>query len=126
MTQAAGQEHGRRPPGLLIIVLIVLVAVAVAAFFMLRRVPVRAIEYSVSEEGRVLLVAADACKGEAQIRAEETNEAVAIRATAKRQWFGGQTICEVDALPVRLDQPLGNRTVIDGSTGEPVNESSPP
>ena len=126
MTESAETERGRRTPGVLIIAVVVLVAVALAAFFVFRRVDVRVIEFSPSEDGRVLMVGADACKGDAQIVAEETDDAVTIRATAERKWFGGQTICAVESLPIQLDEPLGERAVLDAFTGEPVPDSPSP
>ena len=124
-TEAAG-SGGRqfRRPG--VVVIAGLVVVALAAFFLFRHQAVAAIDYSVSDGGRVLVIGADACKGDAQIHAEETDDAVTISAKAERKLFGGQTICQIATLRVELDKPLGERPVIDAYTGKELSESSSP
>ena len=126
MTETEVEEQGRRLPTVAVVVVALVIAGAVAAFFVFRYQPVRSIDYTESEGGRVLGVGADACKGDARARAEETDDAVTIHASAERQWFGGQTLCEVDSLQVELDQPLGDRTVFDAFTGEPLPEATAP
>ncbi|GAA3161141.1 hypothetical protein GCM10010531_10940 [Blastococcus jejuensis] len=83
---------------------------------------------SVSNDGRRLDVEYAApdetCGGEPQIRAEETSSVVTVTVEIHRRFEFGTRACllrgRIASAAVDLANPLGDRLVIDSSTGRPV------
>jgi hypothetical protein len=76
-----------------------------------------AILLTVSPDGRMLAVGLDSCNAEPVVEiVEQTAERVVLAAVAERN-AGGDC---ADVVSVTLDDPLGDRRLIDGSTGDDV------
>ena len=65
------------------------------------------------------------CKGEHEAVVGESSEAVTIEVVTKRrlQVGGGRQAC-MDRIVITLERALGDRTVIDASTGEALDVGS--
>ena len=75
-------------------------------------------EAVVSRGGQVLVLTVPTCDAQTEVtRLVETAETVEVEVTAT----GGSTTLEcLDAVEVPLEAPLGDRVLLDASTGEPV------
>lgn len=71
------------------------------------------IAVSMSADGMTLYVQLDICNGDASVEVEETAGEVVLRASSDEvSAFGGGDDC-ADEVAVVLDQPLGNRRLVD-------------
>jgi hypothetical protein len=69
----------------------------------------------VANDGRTLWVAVASCNGNPGIEVDQSATQVVLRAR------GGTTNNDCgDIVCVQLEEPLGERAVLDGTTGEPV------
>lgn len=71
-----------------------------------------------SPDGRSIAVAVDSCNAEPVVEiGEQSADRVVVSATAERN--AGRDCADV--VSVVLDEPLGDRRLVDGSTGDDVN-----
>ena len=75
------------------------------------------IQVLVSDDGRTLLVPVAACDDREQLTVDEDEDRVVLTATIPRKGYGHFPECGIEK-QVELDDPLGDRVVIDGSTQE--------
>jgi hypothetical protein len=76
--------------------------------------PVTEVQH-VTGDRRTLIVSVGSCNGDPSVTASETADRVALSAT------GGDTSDDcLDGAEVTLDEPLGDRVVIDAMTGDQV------
>ena len=95
------------------------IAVVLAALGIRRdQVPVYHVERTT--DPLVLFAWPDSCQQNARVRVTETDSTVTVTANRDRFFCGGVGACQ-DIIEVRLDQPLGDRQVIDGDTGKPIS-----
>ena len=90
------------------------------------REPVEIFRASVApaSDGKELRVELDSCNQDYQVAVEEGSDMVTLRATAKRT-MGGRGSC-TDAATVPLSEPLEDRQLVDGHTGETIAVGSYP
>ena len=95
------------------------VAALIALLFVaigVRRQTVNIGSVSVSADGRTLSFGTGTCDQNEATTVEESPTTVRTHATADRAFCGGTGAC-ASVTTVRLDEPLGDRQVIDASTG---------
>ena len=74
----------------------------------------------VVDDGRTLVVGVNACEGGRVEIIDENPEKVVLKASVKRQLFGGRGDC-AGSKNVHLSEPLADRPVFDVRTGEEVD-----
>lgn len=79
---------------------------------------VEAVQNSDSEIGLVV----DACGGDVRIEVEESRHAVTAKVTAPREWSGDDCL---EIVELSLVEPLGDRVIVDGSSGDVVPLTRP-
>lgn len=79
-------------------------------------------EVGVTPDGMTLFVSGLGCDENAAVNASEGPESVTLHATEPRHFFGGQPMCDSIA-SVELIEPLGDRSVIDATTGSELEVS---
>lgn len=77
------------------------------------------IEVWVGTDDRELQVTVDSCNREPEVTAVETAEDVRLHARVDRSFALATNAC-ADGATVMLEEPLGNRAVLDESTGAPL------
>lgn len=83
-------------------------------------------DVQVSRDDTELGIGIGDCKGDHRAEVEETDEAVRVRVvTENRLEIGENRLACMDTLQVELSQPLGDRDVLDATTGETVDIERP-
>ena len=113
---ASDEQGPRKRRGSVWVVLVVVALLFVALGLRKQSVPVLSVE---QREDLLYAAVVDACANETQLTVTETVDTVTITAQRGRSFCAGQTVCSAMA-EFSLDQPLGDREVIDGSRNTPV------
>ncbi len=130
MSHVTESSDGRKPRTrravLLVLVGLALVAALVVGWRILPGLTVRG-EVSVVEaelrDDSLLVLSLDSCNGDPDVSVlEENDDQVRVEAVASSTPFGGGDDC-LDVVEVRLQQPLGNRVVVDAHSGDEVSVS---
>lgn len=124
MRTQAGQRVSLRV-GLTVVVVVVLAALLVAGYVYAlserrRTVEIAGGEISTEMDPLVLYLAVGSCGGEPTVTEFVQSDAeVRIAVEATTGGMSGRAQC-LDQVKVRLDEPLGDRLLIDGSHGQAV------
>ena len=104
------------------VVAVLVVAVAGFAVCARQNVEIFGVSLVPDSGGKVLSVDLDSCNQDSRVAVHEASDAVTLRATAKRAWglSGGRGAC-ADSVRVHLRDPLGERSVVNGDTGEVID-----
>jgi hypothetical protein len=111
------EPPGRRLRPISMRALVLLTILPLAVSCAADRVPV-AVLYA-QEDGATLRISVDTCQGNPELL-DVTQSASAVEVTVVSDDQPRQRPACADHVNVQLDQPLGTRKLIDGSTGEPV------
>ncbi len=79
---------------------------------------------SAASTSRQLTLGVDSCGDELEVDVKEELEAVHVLITRRAGPGDGENACR-DTVRVKLKSPLGERTVVDDSTGEQVQVGEP-
>lgn len=83
------------------------------------RRPVEVLSAFASGDGTTVEIGVSSCDGDPTASTDETADEVAVRVTAEVVVEGDRFECQ-DVVPVTLGAPLGDRRLIDGSSGTAV------
>lgn len=92
--------------------------VAVAACGLRQSVGILGVTLEPGLNGRVLSVEVPTCEAEPQVAVEEDEATVTLVATARTRPFGGGDCTEFAV--VELEDPLADRQILNGVTGEAI------
>ena len=96
----------------------IIIALAFAAIGVRRaRVPIYSIERT--QDPLVFLAWPDSCDQDARIGVVESPSTITVTARRNRAFCGGTGAC-AESAPFRLEAPLGDREIIDGDRGVPL------
>lgn len=113
--------HGLWRPRVPVAVAMTLVVVVAAVYLYVtveQRRPTEIVGATVV--GESLIIETDSCGGAPEVTdIEESPSEVRITAEASTRLIGSGNQC-ADSIETRLESPLGDRLVVDGTSGEPV------
>ncbi|MDX1659120.1 MAG: hypothetical protein R3343_09900 [Nitriliruptorales bacterium] len=79
--------------------------------------------YGASVNGSILSIEVPTCNGEPEVtKLEETNDEVRVEVVSQRQRGGDDCL---DGVQVELDRPLGDRALIDVTSGRAIRGDEP-